>query len=272
MADFALDTAVHAAADGAFEADLRPEWWVVVGPNGGYVAAIIVRALEATVASGRPLRSISVHYMRAPVEGSALVRTETVREGRSVTFLRAVLEQEGKACAQALAVFAADRSGIDLDHARAPAVPPPEDVPEPSEQRRAAPAFAQNFHFRPAIGGPPFSGTAEAIAGGWFTPTEPPAELDAALAVALCDAWYPAVFSAVEDPLAVPTLDLTVHLRAPLPRPMDWILGSFATRRARNGFMEEDGELFSARRRAAGPVAPARPHRLASSFSNQKSA
>ena len=63
--------------------------------------------------------------------------------------------------------------------------------------------------------------------------------------MALCDAWFPAVFSAVEEPLAVPTLDLTVHLRAPLPRPSDWVLGSFWTRRARDGFLEEDGELFS---------------------------
>ena len=43
----------------------------------------------------------------------------------------------------------------------------------------------------------------------------------------------------------MPTLDLTVHLRAPLPRPSDWVLGSFWTRRVRDGFFEEDGELFS---------------------------
>ena len=64
--------------------------------------------------------------------------------------------------------------------------------------------------------------------------------------VALCDSWFPAVFSVVREPLAVPTLDLTVHLRADLPRPGDWVLGRFTTRTVRDGFLEEDAELFSA--------------------------
>ena len=95
VADFERDTAVNEAGDGAFDCELHPAWWVVRGPNGGYVAAIVVRALEAVVAADRPLRSLTVHYMRAPKEGPARVRTETVREGRSVSFLRATLDQDG---------------------------------------------------------------------------------------------------------------------------------------------------------------------------------
>ena len=245
VADFERDTAVSPAGDGAFDCEIHPAWWVVAGPNGGYVAAIVVRALEAVVAAGRPLRSLTVHYMRAPKEGPALVGTETVREGRSVSFLRATLAQGDQVCANAMAVFAADREGMSFDTARPPDVPAPEDVPERRQQRPAAPPFAQNFDFRPAIGGPPFEGADEAITGGWLWPKQGPDQLDAALAVALCDSWFPAMFTAVDAPLAVPTLDLTVHLRAPLPRPADWVLGSFWTRRAREGFLEEDGELFS---------------------------
>ena len=129
--------------------------------------------------------------------------------------------------------------------ARPPQVPAPEDTPEPPEQRPAAPPFAQNFDFRPAIGGPVFQGSEEAVTGGWMWPKQGAPELDAALAVALCDSWFPALFTAVEQPIAVPTLDLTVHLRAPLPRPADWVLGRFSTRTSREGFLEEDGELFS---------------------------
>jgi acyl-CoA thioesterase len=183
--------------------------------------------------------------MRAPKEGPALVRTETVREGRSVSFLRATLDQGDRACAAAMAVFAADRDGVTFDTARPPDIPAPEDVPLQAGARLQAPPFAQNFDFRPAIGGPPFQGAAEAVTGGWMWPKQGPEQLDAALAVALCDSWFPALFAAVETPVAVPTLDLTVHLRAPLPRPADWVLGNFVTRRARDGFLEEDGELFS---------------------------
>ncbi len=53
------------------------------------------------------------------------------------------------------------------------------------------------------------------------------------------------MFTTSTAPLAVPTLDLTVHLRGALPRPGDWVLGRFRTRAARAGFLEEDGELWS---------------------------
>lgn len=245
VANFERDTAVSAAGDGAFDCEIHPEWWVVVGPNGGYLAAIVARALQAVVHEERLLRSLTMHYMRAPEAGEAVVRVETVREGRSVSFLRAELEQGGRAQATAQAVFATQREGIDLDLARAPEVPAPEDLPGRGEIRREAPPFAQNFDFRPAIGGRPFRAADEAVSGGWLRPTDGPRQLDAALAVALCDSWFPAVFTAVEAPLAVPTLDLTVHVRAPLPQPADWVLGNFRTRRARDGFLEEDGELFS---------------------------
>ena len=245
MADFERDTAVTPAGDGVFDCEFHSAWWVIAGPNGGYLAAIVTRALEAVVADGRPLRSVTVHYMRAPKEGPAQVRTETARKGRSVSFMRATIEQGGEAQATAMAVFAADREGLELNTAHPPYIPAPEDVPLQGETRLQAPPFAQNFDFRPAIGGKAFEGADEAITGGWLWPKQGPGHLDAALAVALCDSWFPALFTATETPLAVPTLDLTVHLRAPLPRPADWVLGSFWTRRARDGFLEEDGELFS---------------------------
>jgi acyl-CoA thioesterase len=69
--------------------------------------------------------------------------------------------------------------------------------------------------------------------------------LDAAALVALCDAWFPALFAVVSEPLPLPTLELTVHLRNRLPRPADWTLGRYRTRLARDGFLEETAELFS---------------------------
>ena len=245
MADFERDTAIAAAGEGSFDCEIHEAWWVVAGPNGGYLAAMIVRALEAVVPEDRPLRSVTIHYLRAPVAGPAVIRTEAVREGRSVSFMGATLEQDGKAQATAVAVFAADRSGIELDHVAAPDIPPPDEVDEPAGPVEASPPFRENFHFRQAIGDRPFSGADEAVAGGWLRPRDSSPDLDAALVVAMSDAWFPPVFSLVEAPIVVPTLDLTVHLRAPLPRPSDWVLGSFWTRRVRDGFFEEDGELFT---------------------------
>jgi acyl-CoA thioesterase len=47
----------------------------------------------------------------------------------------------------------------------------------------------------------------------------------------------------------VPTVDLTVHFRAPLPLPDSppdaWVLAVVRSRLVRDGFVEEDGEIWS---------------------------
>jgi acyl-CoA thioesterase len=243
MGAFADDTAVRSTGDGGFECRIEPRWWVIAGPNGGYIGAIFTRALLAVGDSDRPLRSLTLHYLRAPVEGPARIEVEVERQGRSVTFLSARLVQDGKPCVLALAVMALDRDGIDIDQVQMPDVRPPGEI-ETLPGRDQAPPFARNFEFRPALGPLPFSGGEEALAGGWirFGDDEP---LDAPALVALCDSWFPAVFGTTTEPLAVPTLDLTVHLRASAPRPAGWVLGRYRTRLARNGFLDEEAELFA---------------------------
>jgi acyl-CoA thioesterase len=243
MGAFATDTAVTPTGDGGFACQIEPRWWVVAGPNGGYIAAIFTRTLLAVGDSDRPLRSLTLQYMRAPKEGPARIDVAVERQGRSVTFLSARLVQDGRPCVLALAVMAIDREGIDMNQVRMPEVERPEQI-ETLPGRDQAPPFARNFDYRPALGPLPFSGGDEALAGGWlrFGEDEP---LDAPALVALCDSWFPAVFGTSTEPLAVPTLDLTVHLRAPVPRPAGWVLGRYRTCLARNGFLEEDAELFS---------------------------
>src|SRR4029453_3376700 len=99
----------------------------------------------------------------------------------------------------------------------------------------------------------PMSGprTREARTGGWLRLVEP-RPLDAALLVAYADAWPPSIFTTDQIPLArggAPTVDLTVHIRTPLPapgvRPEDAVLVSFRTREVSQGLLEEDGEIWS---------------------------
>ena len=63
---------------------------------------------------------------------------------------------------------------------------------------------------------------------------------------ARADAWPPAVFSRLEVPVGVPTIDLTIHFRqAPSGAP-GWCLVRFRTQVAAAGYLEEDGEIWSA--------------------------
>jgi len=120
----------------------------------------------------------------------------------------------------------------------------------PREIRSAIPMRGR-FEERWAIGSRPWAAGAKALAGGWIRLAEP-RPLDAPLVAALTDAWPPAVFSHLELGAlegGVPTVDLTVHFRAPLPPPgagpHDWVLAVFRSREARQGFVEEDGEIWS---------------------------
>jgi acyl-CoA thioesterase len=87
-----------------------------------------------------------------------------------------------------------------------------------------------------------------AVAGGWIRlPEQQP--IDAMVAAAITDAWMPPVFSKVDEMIAVPTVDLTIHFRTALPlaalAPDDFVLAVFRTNVIADGFLEEDGEVWA---------------------------
>ncbi len=86
----------------------------------------------------------------------------------------------------------------------------------------------------------------DALVGGWIrVPGARP--VDHVSLAAFADAFPPAVFPLLRGRVAgAPTIDLTIHFRAPIPeRGAGWVLGAFRSRRAAGGFFEEDGELWS---------------------------
>lgn len=242
---FEADTSPDPLGAGRYRAQLSRDWWVVAGPNGGTVAAIVLRAmLHELNDSAREPRSLTLHYLRAPVEGEVNVAIRLERSGRSVSFLSARMEQEGRPAVLALAVVATEREGIALADLPAPDVAPPEFL-SPREPPEHLPPFAHNFELREAIGAQAFAGAERAVVGGWIALRED-RPVDHALLAQLTDAWYPAVFACLNSPAAVPTVDLTVHFRSPLPPPdVRFVLGRWETRHADQGFLEEDGTLWA---------------------------
>src|SRR5215207_8647502 len=110
--DFDRETSVQPVADGRYESHLDRAWWVHRGPNGGYLAAIVLRALtEAVGDEERSPRSLTVHYAAPPVEGTLEVATVIERAGRSLTTCSARLEQRGKLIGLALGAFSHARPG-----------------------------------------------------------------------------------------------------------------------------------------------------------------
>ncbi|HEU4392273.1 MAG TPA: thioesterase family protein [Solirubrobacterales bacterium] len=246
---FEADTAVEPLGGGRFAAEVSERWWVGRGPNGGYVAAIVLRAIQAAAATERAPRSLTVHFLAAPTAGPAELAVEVEREGSRVTFLSARMTQGGEARATALAVLSDDWAEGGFSEAEMP------DAGEPGEMhaidpeaRPNRPSMLQNYLVRPALGAAAFSG-GEARNGAWIR-TREPRLLDAPLAAAMLDTWFPAPFVSLDGPRLAPTIDYTVHFRSPLPppgaTPEDAYLIAFRSGLVRHGFFEEDGELWSA--------------------------
>ena len=243
---FAADTAVTPRGGGRYDATIDRGWWIQRGPNGGYLAAIVLRAICAEVDDpDRAPRSITLHYLRPPAEGPCEVEVAIERTGRGLTTASARLRQADQTCIVALVALAVVRPGPSFDDHPAPEVPAPDDVPrrDPLPGEPDIP-IRHRYDTRPAIGAPPFTRADEAVTGGWIR-TFDDDPLDPILLAAITDAWVPAVFSRLELPTGVPTIDLTVHVRA-LPRPEDrWALVRFRTTMAAEGYLEEDGEVWS---------------------------
>ncbi|HYF25955.1 MAG TPA: thioesterase family protein [Baekduia sp.] len=243
---FAADTAV--APDGACE--ITGNWNAPTGPNGGYLAAILLRGMQQAVGDpARPPRSLTCHYLRAPKPGPAHVETTIERTGRSLTTVSARLVQDGRPAVLGLGAFSGGY---------APAgewtLPPPEDFPafedlEPVERHPKMAPIAHRFEMRWAVGALPFTGGPEAVSGGWLRLAEERPPLDGPLVALLTDAWMPASFSRLSAPALAPTIDLTIHFRAPLPLAdtdaEEPVLLLFRTRHAQGGFAEEDGEVWT---------------------------
>jgi acyl-CoA thioesterase len=244
---FDRDTAVILAGDGRFRARIDAGW-SVIAPNGGYLAALVLRALALAVDDpARAPRSFTIHYTTPPEPGEAHGETRVERRGRSLTTVSGRLLQGDRLVALALAAFSAPREGYGFSAARMPEVAPPERCP------RIEPRFEihRRYEQRWAIGSLPFSGGPEARNGGWIRLAEA-RPLDAFAVAAYCDAFPPAVFSsAVEGAIrpGVPTIDLSIHFRSPLPlpgaAPDEFCLATFSSRLAHQGFLEEDGEIWS---------------------------
>ena len=235
-----------------FDATVADGWKAGRGPHGGYLAAIVLRALTETVDEARRApRSLTVHYARAPEPGPVEIRTRVERAGRSLSTLSARLEQDGRLLALALASFSVPWTGPEIDDLPLPGVEPPSSDRTPSEAyTKGAPPFTRHLVMQPRFAGPPLTGERRPMqVGSWIGLAEH-RPLDALALAFFSDALIPAPFMATHAPAAAPTIDLTVHFRATMPRaeadPQDLCYVQVTSKLIQEGFFEEDGVIWAA--------------------------
>lgn len=241
-------TAVTALGDGRYAATIDPAWSTPRGPNGGYMAALVLRAMVAEVGPDKLPRSLTCHFL-APPTGDLVIEVTTERAGRAVASLSARVLHDGVPCIVALAAF-----GVVLDTALDYAdLPMPEVAPaaevDALEPHPKMPPIAQQMELRPVLGPPAFSQADEALTGGWIRMRRP-TQADAFAICQYTDAWVPAPFARLDGPVGAPTIDLTVHFRRALPLtdvdPFAPVLLEVRSTTSAEGYFEEDTAIWAA--------------------------
>jgi acyl-CoA thioesterase len=247
MSLFEHSMALTPAGSGRYDGAVETAWNGPVSPNGGVLAAMLTRAVQAELGpDGPPPRTVAAQYLDAPAGGPVGIAVEILRRGRRVAAADTRMYQAERLICQATVLCSATRA----DALRLTRPAPQRSSPEatPLLEFDAIPGAPRIFHqldVRVTDGGVPFSRSPEAVSGGWLGLRDDPAPLDPARLVAMCDLWWPAVFPLSDGPVGVPTLQLTVHLRtvdAAVPGPA---FALFRSEHVTEGHVEETGELWS---------------------------
>lgn len=250
---FDRDTAVERVAPGRYRGRIDRGWWIINGPNGGYIAAIVLRAMTEEVGdAARAPRSLTLHYLRPPTEGAVSIEVSVERSGRTLSTLSARLLQDGRLMVVALGAFATSRKSFEFSDPEPPRMPPPEACESMQQKYGANIELRNRYDARVGLGGALGSGSNRALLGGYIR-CEEPRIVDALAVAAFTDAFPPALFTRAIGRAGigpVPTVDLTIHFRAALPLPgaeaNDYSIVVFRSEASRDGFVEEDGEVWSA--------------------------
>lgn len=243
---FATDTAVRRTDEGTYAARFVPGWDIVGNANGGYLLAILARAMRD--ASGKPdVVTASAHYLSPGRGGDVTIDTETLKSGRTFTTVTGAMRSGETLLLHATGSFG-DLSALSSDVHRVEAAPP--DLPAPEDCPRALPAepfpppVMGNYELRlhpddvGFLEGKPHG---NALVRGWFRLLDGEPMDTLALLMAI-DAFPPTAFNAALPVAWTPTVELTAHMRArPVP---GWLRCEFTTRFVTGGFLEEDGTIW----------------------------
>ena len=259
MASFLADTRVDRdpSQDGRYRATLSPDW-AVWGPNGGYVAAIALRAALAESRLPRPA-SFHCHFLAvgefAPVE----LRVSSLGGSKRAESLRVEVVQNGRALVVASVWMVDDGlSGFAHDFASAPEIAKPAALRGYGEL--AGDEYAQWYPIWRSIEGRPLRWREPPGRPEWqtwlrFTDTEvPDRAADALRQLFWLDfpGWN-ATIAAHAWPFRylTPNLDLTVQFHAFAPE-AEWILADGVVPLAQDGLIgcsarlwTEDGRLLA---------------------------
>jgi acyl-CoA thioesterase II len=256
VGDFAIDTAIE-GSEGHYVGRLSRDW-EIWGPNGGYLAAIALRAAGAATGLARPA-AFTCHVLSV-AEFDAVDLTVTIlRAAKRAASVRVSMTQASRPILEALAWVVDDGlQGLEHDDTTMPSVPPPdalrstdELIPEADKEQRHR--FWANFEVRPLAWVPWHERTPQPPVWREWYRFRPRAIfddpfVDAARSLLLIDtiSWPAACLPHVpQTEYVAPSLDVSVQFHRAAPS-SPWLLCEATAPIAQHGLIGGQTRVWSA--------------------------
>ncbi len=252
---------VQAVAPGRYAGEIDAVWNLRPLPQGGIVTALGLRAMVAHVGDAtQRLRTLHTTFAGKVAHGPVEIDVELLRQGRSMSHLRAEVRNPGAARGHlTTAIFGAPRPGFSFTD-----LEPPPDLPRPAdcpsfrdppppgvEAFEPMPFWDEVVEGRAALGHAPWDDYVpdRAERASWQRFDDPPfvddGTIDPLSLVVLSDMMPGAVgekVGPVERTWFAPSVDLTVHLLDDCRS--EWVLAHNRARHAGDGYASADMALW----------------------------
>ncbi len=236
------------AGEGRWHGTTSDAYWNMVGPFGGYVAALLLKAaIDDPRRKGEPV-ALTVNFCAAVAKGAFEIVATPVRTGGSTQHWTIALEQEGTIAATATALFGArpdtfastTRSRPDATSAQVLERFTGFDV-----------GWTQRYDLRFAEGAPQAEGDSDGPSRSllWIG-QRPPRALDFPALAAICDIFFGRIIHVRRQMVPFGTVSMTAYFHATaddLAAVGDaFVLGYADARIFDRGFHDQSAEIWSA--------------------------
>ena len=213
---------------------------------GGLSSAFAVTEMRKQLTTTQPMRSLMVSFIAPIPPGDVTASASVLRQGKSVTQMRADITTSGQIALQAMGVFGSAREALHVP-------PESEFTPVARDQGIAfathaerLPRFLSYFDGCWVDGGMPFSGTKQRRLGMWVRHKADVSAYPTEKLVAICDIPPPVILSHFDTP-PVPASSLTWALEFVVPPESvtsDWFYLDYTAEAAADGYTQQSGRIF----------------------------
>lgn len=245
MGGFGEATAVRRLEQGRYQADIDGDYGFAEAINGGYLMAVLLRAVVDASPHPHPVAT-SANFLRVASPGPAEIVIEPRKTGRTTAVARVTLIQDDQPVVDAqVSTGTLDAAAVAAWSAAPPAALPPVDECVTFDSGREHRGFADqvDMRFDPAtmgwLDGRP-AGSPQMRA---YLRTRRPYPPDGFLLALAVDALPPVVLNTGAGGWA-PTVELTWHMRS-VPAP-GWLALHGSGRLVSDGWFDEEVEVWDA--------------------------